>query len=143
MKRTYARIVPVLLVTAATGASADAIDCFPMACASEQPPERALNLCEHEAVREVARIDAKLKPAKDLYELATNPTGFAIRMVNRHVIHIPKWVGFAMDPQGYVRGEAMSYVRRELKRQVGLEAACAAEIEAEDAERPAADESGI
>ena len=144
MNRTLARVVPVMLLCAATAASADAYDCFPVACAGAQPEAPAkLNLCEHKAVREVARIDAKLKPAREIYDIATNPTGYAIKMVDRHVIHIPKWVGFAMDPEGYARAYAMKYVRNELKKQVGLQAECAAEIEAEDAAAPALAEDGI
>ena len=133
MNRALRRAVPALLLAVATSASADAVDCFPIACAAAPSPEAKANLCEHQAVREVARIDAKLQPVKDAYEIATNPTGYALKLVDRHVFHIPKWVGFAMDPQGYVRGEAMKYARRELKKQVGLQSQCAAEIEAEDA----------
>jgi hypothetical protein len=141
MKRIAACVVPMVLMAAAPTASADAIDCFPIACAAEPAPQARINLCEHQAVREVARIDAKLQPVKDVYEIATNPTGYAIKMVDRHVIHIPRWVGFAMDPQGYVRGEALKYARRELKKQVGLDAECKAEIEAEDRATPGIAES--
>ena len=132
MNRTLARAVPVMLLCTATAASADALDCFPIACAAEVSAETKINLCEHKAVREIARIDAKLKPAKEIYDAVVDPTGFALKMVDRHVIHIPRWVGFAMDPEGYVRAEAMKYVRKELRKQVGLQAQCAAEIEAED-----------
>lgn len=128
MKRLLA---PMFLACAVTAAHADAIDCFPVACAEGAQPGARINLCEHRAVREAARLDAKLKPAKDVYEIATNPTGYALKLVDRHVVPIPKWVGFAMDPQGYVRGAAMKKVRHELKKQVGLHEECAAEIAAE------------
>lgn len=135
MKRPTLRIASLLVACAVGTAAADTVDCFPVACAGDAAETR-INLCEVKAVREAARLDAKLKPAKDLYEAAVNPTGYAMKLVDRHVVAIPEWVGFAMDPPGYVRAAAMKKVRHELKKQVGLQRECAAEIAAEDAPPP-------
>ena len=144
MNRPLALLVPLVLMAAAD-ARADAIDCFPLPCAHEaEAAKAAVNLCEHRAVRDVARLDAKLQPAKELYAAATNPTGYAIKLADRHVVRIPKWVGFAMDPERYVRAAAINHVRKELKKQVGLHAGCAAEIAADDdAPAPASEDNDL
>ena len=124
MKRTLA------LIAAATfsgAALADAYDYVPEAPAVEA---QRINLCEHKAVQEVARIERDLRPVKELYDIATNPTGFAIKVVSAQAgVKIPRWVGYAMDPQGAVRTKVMKEVRKELKRNVGLENDCAAELD--------------
>lgn len=134
MKRTLARLAPVMLLCAATTARADAYDCFPAAACAHAPigVEAAVNLCEHKAVRDLARLDRGLDPVKKVYEIATNPAGYVVKLVDRNVMPIPAWVGFAIDPRGAIRAEAMKRVRHELKKQVGLQARCAAEISAED-----------
>ena len=118
MNRTLAILVPSLLLAAAAARADD----------GDKP-----NLCEHRAVREVAKINRDLKPVKELVGIATNPTGFAIKMVDRHVVHIPKWVGIAMDPRGYVKGRAIDFVRDEVKKSVGVGHDCADEIAREEA----------
>ena len=132
MKRTLA------LIAAATfpgAALADDYDYVPEAPVAE---EQRINLCEHKAVQEVARIERDLRPVKELYDIATNPTGFAIKVVSREVgVKIPRWVGFAMDPQGAVRTMVMKEVLKELKRIVGLQDDCAAELD----EAPAPEEA--
>jgi len=124
MKRTLALVAAV---TFSTAAFADAYDYVPEAPAAAV--ER-INLCEHRAVVEIARIDRDLKPVKELYDIATNPTGFAIKVVSSQVgVKVPRWVGYAMDPQGAVRAKVVKEVRKELKRNVGLERDCAAELD--------------
>jgi hypothetical protein len=88
----------------------------------------AIDLCAHKAVREVARLDESVRPAKEIYGIVTNPTGFALKQVNDHVVHIPKWVGYAIDPQGAVRAKVIDMARTELKRQVGVADGCAAAL---------------
>ena len=133
MKRTAAVLLPSLaLLFAAPASHADTYDCFPTCTKTSAPPaDRIVNLCEHKAVREIARIDRDLKPVKDVYEIATNPTGFALKMVSEHVVPIPRWVGYAMDPQGAARAAVMKRARKELKKQVGLQQDCAAELAGE------------
>lgn len=128
MKRILAAIACTTLL-AATAARADAYDYVPEAPAGEAAAP--INLCEHAAVREVARIDRELAPLKEIYGIATNPTGYAIKVVSAQAgIKVPRWIGYAMDPQGAVRAKVMKEVRKELKRNVGLAHDCAAEIDA-------------
>lgn len=132
MNRIIAVLVPTLFL-AATAARADAYDAFPLENPAPAAESAAPSLCEHRAVREIAKIDRDLQPVKDLVGIATNPTGFAIRMVDEHVVHIPAWVGIAMDPRGYVKAKVVDRVRHEAKKAVGVERDCADEIAAEQA----------
>ena len=124
MKRTT--ILAASMVTlAATVAQAEseAYDCFPV-CPPPVQAQAPLDLCQYAAVREAGRINAKVKPVREIYEFAVNPTGFAIRMVDEHIVHIPKWIGIAMDPRGAARGYVIERVREAAKKQVGLERDC-------------------
>lgn len=132
MNRILAVLVPSLFL-ATTAARADDFNAFPAESAAPAVENSSPNLCEHRAVREVAKINRDLKPVKELVGAATNPTGFAIKMVDRHVVHIPRWVGIAMDPRGYVKGRAIDYVRDEVKKSMGVGRDCADEIAAEQA----------
>ena len=128
MNRTLKLTAALAVLAIAPFAHADAYDCFP-GCpeiAVDARPDAVVDLCKVEAVREAMRINDQLKPAKELYDIAVNPTGFAVKMVDRHVVHIPKWVGIAMDPKGAVKAEVMKRARAELKKQVGLQSECRA-----------------
>ena len=133
MKRTLAILIPSMLIAVPAAHAGE--DCFPL-CAAE--PAAAVeapkpNLCEYRAVREVARIDRDLAPVKEVFEIATNPTGFALKQVNDHIVHIPAWVGIAMDPKGYVRNKVLDRARSEAKKAVGVQHDCADELAAGDA----------
>jgi hypothetical protein len=131
--RTLAALIAPVLTLTALCARADAYDCFPLCpeAAQETPVQATLNLCDHAAVREVAKLDRDLAPAKRLYSIATNPTGFALEQVSEHVVHIPVWVGYVINPQGAIRAKVMDTVREQVKKQVGLQASCATEIAAD------------
>lgn len=116
MKRITALLAPAMLLCALPAARADAA---------------AMNLCQHKAVREVAKLNNEMKPVREVYGIVTNPTGFALKQVNDHVVHIPAWVNYAIDPQGAIRAKVMDLARAELKRQVGLAHDCAGEMREE------------
>ena len=142
MKRNLVLIVPALVLSSLVPAHADTFDCFPL-CAQQAPAvEAKVNLCDHKVVRDLARIDQQMKPLKNVYDIAVNPTGFAIRQVSEHVVHIPAWVGYAMNPQGAIRAKVMERVRLEAKKQVGLEHSCASE-EGAAAQAPAVEDAPV
>lgn len=126
MKRNAALAGSLALLCTCTLARADAYDCFPLCPPPAEEPARVANLCEVGAVREAARINDRLKPVKELYGIAVNPTGFAVKMVDQHVVHIPKWVGYAMDPKGAAKAMVLERVRDAAKQQLGLENECRA-----------------
>lgn len=128
MKRIALVIAP--LAVAASSCFASEIDCFPM-CPEAGAPVRAVNVCQVKLVQEGVKIDAKLKPVKDVYEIATDPAGYAIRTVTEAAgIHVPKVVGYALNTKGSLKAEVMKRVREEAKKQVGLEDDCREEIAA-------------
>jgi hypothetical protein len=124
MKRTtmLAASVMTLVVTAAR-AESEAYDCFPGGPEPAQA-QAPLELCQYGPVREAERLNEKVKPAREIYEIAVNPSGFAIRMVDEHVVHIPKWVGIAIDPRGAARGYVIGRARDAAKKQAGLQHDC-------------------
>ena len=92
-------------------------------------PESTLDLCRHEAVREITRIEHDLRPVKRVYDIAMNPTGFVIEKVSEEAgVKIPRWVGFALDPKGYARNYVMKRVREVVKKNVGLANDCRVEV---------------
>jgi len=130
MKITRTLVTVSILAAASPSAFAQDSDCFP-ACAEAQPAAvstPALDLCRHGAVREAVRIEKDLRPVKELYGIAINPTGFVIKQVSERTgVRVPKWVGYAMDPKGAVRNKVMERVRAEAKKATGLGHDCAAE----------------
>jgi len=130
MKSTSCTIaVALTLAMAAPFAHADAYDCFPTCPPAPAPAEaKPASLCDISVVREAARANTRLndelKPVKEVYEMATNPTGYAIKMVDQHVVHIPKVVGYALDPRGAAKTELMKRARAEFKKQVGMNDEC-------------------
>src|SRR5687768_17547524 len=100
MKRPLALLASASLMTGAAPAWADAYDCFPV-CAT--PSEKLMNLCDNALVREGARFDAEFAPAKEVYGIVTNPTGFVLKQVSEHVVPLPKWLPYAIDPRGAVK----------------------------------------
>jgi hypothetical protein len=134
MNRTLAALIAPVLAATALSAHADAYDCFPLCpeAAQQAATQAPLNLCDHAAVREAAKVDRKLAPVKRLYSIATNPTGFAIEQVSdRTGVHIPAWVGYVADPKGAIRSKVMEKARELAKKEVGLQDSCATEIVAE------------
>jgi len=119
MKRTL--IAALLLTTAPAIAMAD------------DEAGTSIDLCRHEAVREITRIEQDLRPVKRVYDIAMNPTGFVIGKVSEEAgVKIPKWVGFALDPKGYARNYVMKRVREEAKQHVGLANDCRVEERLDD-----------
>ncbi len=128
MKRIALVLAPVTL--AALPCFASEIDCFPM-CAPQEAAPAKFNACEVKLVQEGVKLDARLKPVKDVYQIAVDPTGYAIRTVTEAAgIKVPKVVGYALNPKGALKAEVMKRVREEAKKQVGLVDDCAAEIAA-------------
>ena len=130
MKRVLAVFAPTLLLGIASTAHAQETDCFPT-CAQTPTDEpdagSTAGLCRHRAVREALRVERDLAPVKKVVNAVTNPTGFVLEQVSEHVVHIPAWVGYAMDPRGALRSAVMKRVREEARKAVGVEKGCVAE----------------
>ena len=99
-------------------------DCFPLCAAAPQEAPRAGNLCEHAIVREGVRIERETRPLRDVVNAVQDPAGFVIGQVSAHVVPIPRWVGYVLNPRGAVRAKVFETVRDELKKSTGLASEC-------------------
>jgi hypothetical protein len=120
MKRTQKTLAAAMFLAAALPVAAQ--ESFEPA--AEAQPAKPLNLCDYGAVREVAKVDRELKPVKDVVGIVTNPEGFVLHEVDQYVVHIPAWVGYALNPKGAVRAKLIDMARTEVKKSVGLESEC-------------------
>ena len=60
-------------------------------------------------------VNARIKPVKEWVGYLRSPQGLALKLVNDHVVRIPAWVVFALDPVGTVKHKAIEEVRQRAK----------------------------
>lgn len=105
-----------------TAASASDIDCFPLCPESTTQEQKEITApaetCGNSLVDKAESLNNKLKPAKEIAGYIRSPQGLAIKMVNDHVVKIPAWVGYAMDPVGSLKNRAIGEVRSRVKEQL-------------------------
>jgi hypothetical protein len=117
--------------------------CFPMCQSSapvieaeveiKAPKADACNSQSSSLIKQAEQLNDRVKPIKEIVGYVRSPQGLAIKLVNDHVVKIPAWVGYAMDPVGSLKNRAMDEVRTRAKTMVGLDRAsanCTAEIAA-------------
>ncbi|MBL8513207.1 MAG: hypothetical protein JNJ55_04375 [Betaproteobacteria bacterium] len=68
-----------------------------------------------ELMRSAEKLNAQIKPVKDLVGYVRSPQGLAVKLVNDHLFKIPGWVGFALDPVGTIKHKAIDEVRGRAK----------------------------
>lgn len=96
------------------------------ACNNPNNPTRDL-------IKQAEQLNDRIKPIKDIVGYVRSPQGLAIKLVNDHVVKIPPWVGYAIDPIGSLKNRAMDEVRTRAKSAMGLNhksESCAAETAA-------------
>lgn len=131
----------LLGLIAASGALASENDCFP-ACAEPAKPTATIETpaevklepvtviapretamepapsksCDtNNLMRKVEELNDKVKPIRELVGYIRSPQGLAIKLVNDHIVKIPAWIGFAMDPLGSIKHRAIDEVRTRAK----------------------------
>jgi hypothetical protein len=117
--------------------------CFPMCQSStpvieaeveiKAPIADACNSQSSNLIKQAEQFNDRVKPIKEIVGYVRSPQGLAIKLVNDHVVKIPAWVGYAMDPVGSLKNRAMDEVRTRAKSAIGLDrapASCAAEATA-------------
>ncbi len=109
--------------------------CRPAAASSakeiEPPKAIACGRQPTDLIKQVEQLNDRVKPIKEIVGYIRSPQGLAIKLVNDHVVKIPVWVGYAMDPVGSLKNRAMDEVRTRAKSAIGLNSkaeSCAAEI---------------
>ena len=66
-------------------------------------------------VAQAESLNDQIKPIKELIGYVRSPQGLAIKLVNDHVVKIPAWIGYAMDPVGSLKNKAMDEVKTRAK----------------------------
>lgn len=101
--------IPAIHVTAARVVAAD------------MAPHTA---CGNGLIHGVDNLNGQLKPIKDLIGYVRSPQTLAMKLVNDHIVTIPAWIGFAMDPVGAIKHKAIDEVRSRAKDALMPQAAC-------------------
>jgi hypothetical protein len=116
-------IAAVITSLMCTRAHASDLECFPLCAetlpaAEVQAAKESSDECGTILVEKAESLNNKLKPAKEIAGYIRSPQGLAMKLVNDHVVKIPAWVGYAVDPVGSLKNRAMSEVRSRVKEQL-------------------------
>jgi hypothetical protein len=139
--RSFAAISLATAAMVSSAAFADDFDCFPLCetakvapcVASSDAPSQA-----NVAIEKIENANNKLKPIKEIAGYIQSPQSLAIKLVNDHVVKIPAWVGYAIDPVGAIKNKAIGEVRERAKTALKAEftksagANCSAPVDAKD-----------
>ena len=124
MKRTLIAAAVGLLIFAASSAGAspndEGGDCFPDCPAAIATAQGNVSACEMPLVRQADELNDRIKPIRDLVGYVRSPQGLAIKLVNDHVVSIPGWVGYAIDPVGSLKRRAIEEVKDRARSAVGI-----------------------
>ena len=143
MKRKF--LLVTLMVTVLglpLAAMASDVDCFPM-CAEPAkadtvakakrdgvdatnewaPGEIVIVLptaksCDSGFVKTAEDIDEKVRPIREIVGYVRSPQGLAIKLVNDHIVKIPAWIGYVMDPLGSIKRQAIGEIRARTKNAI-------------------------
>ncbi len=86
--------------------------------------------CGSTVADRVEGLNNKVKPLKDIAGYVKSPQGLAMKLVNDHVVKIPAWVGYAIDPIGSLKNRAMGEARDHVKASMKANTAACAETDA-------------
>jgi hypothetical protein len=121
-------LIAAASLAAAASAHADAYDCFPACpepvkaterkCDDPSSASESIKASARETVAAVESVNAQLKPVKDIVGYVRSPQGLVVKLVNDHVVKIPAWVGYAIDPVGSLKNRALSEVRDTVKASI-------------------------
>ena len=62
-------------------------------------------------IKQAEQLGDRIKPIKDMVGYIRSPQGLAIKLVNDHVVKIPAWIGYAIDPVGSLKNRVMDEAR--------------------------------
>lgn len=133
--RAVAAMALLGLCLTANVARADESACFPL-CEQAQTTVAttvATTTCAQNAdsngsmqqtINQIESINDKVKPLKEVVGYIRSPQGLAVKLVNDHVIKIPTWVGYALDPVGALKNKAIGEVRDRAKSALKASVTC-------------------
>ncbi|MBL8524385.1 MAG: hypothetical protein JNN20_11910 [Betaproteobacteria bacterium] len=115
-----ALMVSTLSLSAHAGAEDEGGDCFPLCTPVAEEVAPAFKACDIKLVRDVEALNDQIKPIKEIVGYVRSPQGLAIKLVNDHVVKIPKWVGYAVDPVGSIKQRAIKEVKGHAREAFGM-----------------------
>ncbi len=80
--------------------------------------------CGNGFMQQAEDLNNKVKPIKEIIGYVRSPQGLAIKLVNDHIVKIPAWIGYAMDPLGSLKRKAFDEVRARAKEAMKAGNAC-------------------
>ena len=80
--------------------------------------------CGNGFMQQAEDLNSKMKPIKEIVGYVRSPQGLAIKLVNDHIVKIPAWIGYAMDPLGSLKRKAFDEVRTRAKDAMAGSNAC-------------------
>ena len=132
MKRKLLAVLTLTVLGLPLTAMASDVDCFPL-CVEPAKAETtmdakldAVNLastregtsatnnstsCDSGFMKAAEDLGDRVKPIRELVGYVRSPQGLAIKLVNDHIVKIPAWIGYAIDPLGSIKRQAMGEVR--------------------------------
>ena len=139
-RKLLARTLMAAFVALPMVAMAEEPDCFPM-CAAPATVEIAVDMkvdarldtvnvvsthdaagndaalasCNAGLMKKAEDLNNKIKPIREIIGYVRSPQGLAIKLVNDHIVKIPAWVGYAMDPIGSIKRRAIDEVKTQIK----------------------------
>lgn len=123
-------------------ATASETDCFPLCAEQKVEAEVILEPGTISAARETAsegkvqlgcesafmtaadELTEKTRPLREIVGYVRSPQGLAIKLVNDHVVKVPAWIGYAIDPLGSIKRQAMGEVRTRARNAMRDDNAC-------------------
>jgi hypothetical protein len=67
--------------------------------------------CDSSFIKAADDLNDKVKPIREIVGYVRSPQGLVIKLVNDHIVKIPAWIGYAMDPIGSLKHKAIDEVR--------------------------------
>lgn len=103
-----------LKVGPATAVKPDAVDvAVPHGDAVDGVPSKS---CVAEGlVQKAEELNDKVKPIREIIGYVRSPQGLVFKLVNDHIVKIPVWIGYAIDPLGSLKHKVIDEVRTRAK----------------------------
>lgn len=145
-RRTLAGVLLITIMPLATAAAAE--DCFP-ACAQSLPniindeiksdnsikttdadPRSAAvsapcrDRREGSILHRADNFNDQIKPVREIAGYVRSPQGLAFKLVNDHIVQIPAWIGYAVDPVGSIRARTIDSAKTRLREAWDAGARC-------------------
>ena len=148
-RKLLARLLIVTCIGLPVTAMASEMDCFPLCDESanaqaKAPTDVQTNLdginvsltreaavataspasCESSLMKSAEDMNEKVKPIREIIGYVRSPQSLAIKLVNDHIVKIPAWIGYAMDPLGAIKRQVIGEVRTRAKDAMASDNAC-------------------